>query len=39
MVDGSVRFVGEDVDFANSDDTGHLGVFQRLARRNDGRTE
>jgi prepilin-type N-terminal cleavage/methylation domain-containing protein/prepilin-type processing-associated H-X9-DG protein len=36
MVDGSVRFVDENIDFANSTTPSNLGVYQRLARRNDG---
>ena len=38
MVDGGVRFVGDDINFANDSDPRRLGVFQRLARRNDGTT-
>ncbi|HEY2838287.1 MAG TPA: DUF1559 domain-containing protein, partial [Pirellulales bacterium] len=36
MLDGSVRFVNNNIDFANSSDPTQLGLFQRLARRNDG---
>ncbi|HEX3598589.1 MAG TPA: DUF1559 domain-containing protein [Lacipirellulaceae bacterium] len=36
MLDGAVRFVDEGIAFANDDDSAKLGVFQRLARRNDG---
>jgi prepilin-type N-terminal cleavage/methylation domain-containing protein len=36
MVDGSVRTVSDTVGFANDPDPSRLGVFQRLARRNDG---
>jgi prepilin-type processing-associated H-X9-DG protein len=38
MADGSVRFVAEYVDFRNDRDPARLGVFQKLARRNDGQT-
>ena len=37
MLDGSVRFVADDIQFANDSDPRRLGVFQRLARRNDAR--
>jgi prepilin-type N-terminal cleavage/methylation domain-containing protein/prepilin-type processing-associated H-X9-DG protein len=36
MVDGSVRFVSDSINFANDSDPKKLGVFQKLARRNDG---
>ncbi|MGD9723778.1 MAG: DUF1559 domain-containing protein [Pirellulales bacterium] len=36
MLDGSVRFVDENIEFANAIDPAQLGVYQRLARRHDG---
>jgi len=39
MADGSVRFVDDHIEFANSDDGSRPGLFQRLARRNDGQSE
>ncbi|MDB5391024.1 MAG: hypothetical protein JWM11_6670 [Planctomycetaceae bacterium] len=38
MADGAVRFVSEQINFANSNDPTQLGVYQKLARRNDGQT-
>jgi len=35
MVDGSVRFISQNVSFANSADPQQLGLYQRLARRAD----
>lgn len=39
MVDGSVRFIGEDIDFALSHEAGRRGVFQKLARRNNAQID
>ncbi len=36
IADGAVRFVGNEISFANSDAPSQLGIFQRLARRDDG---
>ncbi len=36
MLDGAARFVDEGIAFANDDNPSKLGVFQRLARSNDG---
>ncbi len=36
MLDGAVRFLADTIDFANATETAALGVFQKLARRNDG---
>lgn len=36
MLDGSVRFVANSIEFSNAGNSSQLGVFQKLARRNDG---
>ena len=36
LTDGAVRFISDNINFANSSDPSRLGVFQRLARRDDG---
>ncbi|MDX1964286.1 MAG: DUF1559 domain-containing protein [Pirellulales bacterium] len=36
FADGSVHFLSDEIQFANSADPAKLGVFQRLARRKDG---
>jgi prepilin-type N-terminal cleavage/methylation domain-containing protein len=36
LADGAVRFVGEGISFQNSSNSQSLGLYQRLARRNDG---
>ena len=36
MADGAVKFISENIDFANDQDATRLGTYQRLGRRNDG---
>ncbi len=36
LADGSVRMVGKNISFQNAVDPARLGIFQKLARRNDG---
>jgi prepilin-type processing-associated H-X9-DG protein len=36
LADGSVRFINTNISFQNSPTAQSLGIFQRLARRNDG---
>jgi prepilin-type processing-associated H-X9-DG protein len=38
LADGSVRFVSDHIQFANSSEPSKLGIYQKLSRRDDGQS-